>query len=63
MVRRMNTLRQVFAVVVRVEREVASVRDEDGIERKVPNDRGFEVGESVKLVLGDDDSVVRVLDT
>jgi hypothetical protein len=59
----MNFLRQVFGVVERVEDDVAWVRDEDGVERTIPNDREFDVGVSVKLVLSDDGTVVKVLDT
>jgi hypothetical protein len=59
----MNLLRQVLAAVERVEGDVAQVRDEDGVERTIANDRQLEVGDTVKLVLGDDGSVIRVLDT
>jgi hypothetical protein len=60
----MNFLRQVFGVVERVEGDVAWVRDADGVERTIPNDREFEAGDSVELVLNPDDgSVVKVLDT
>lgn len=58
----MNTLRQVFGVVERVADDAAWVRDEDGVERTIPTDREFKVGDTVKLVL-DDGSVVKVLDT
>jgi hypothetical protein len=58
----MNFLRQVLAAVERVEGDAAQVRDEDGVERTIANDRQLEVGDTVKLVL-DDGSVIRVLDT
>jgi len=48
--------------VLRVEGDVARVRDEDGVERTIPDDREFEVGDTVKLVLADDGTVVKVLD-
>jgi hypothetical protein len=38
----MNFLRQVLGEVVRVEGDVAWVRDRDGVERTIPNDREFE---------------------
>ena len=41
---------------------MARVRDEDGVERTIPDDREFEVGDTVKLVLADDGTVVKVLD-
>jgi hypothetical protein len=59
----MNFLRQVFGVVERVEGDVAWVRDEDGVERAIRHDRALRDGETVKLVLAEDGSVVRVLDT
>jgi hypothetical protein len=40
----MNFLRQVFAAVQRVEGDAAQVRDEDGVERTIANDRQLEVG-------------------
>jgi hypothetical protein len=60
----MNHLRPpVFRTVERVEGNVAWVRDEDGVVRPGPNDREHKVGDLVKLVLADDGSVLRVLDT
>ncbi len=38
-------------------------RDEDGVVRPGPNDLEHKVGDLVKLVLADDGSVLRVLDT
>jgi hypothetical protein len=61
--RQVNSLRQVFAVVVGVDGAVAQVRDEDGAERTVANDRELTAGDTVKLVLDEGGSVIRVLDT
>ena len=60
----MNHLRPpVFGTVERVEGNVAWVRDEDGVARPGPNDLEHKVGDLVKLVLADDGSVLRVLET
>jgi len=60
----MNHLRPpVFGTVERVEGNVAWARDEDGEVRPGPNDLEHKVGDLVKLVLADDGSVLRVLDT
>ena len=50
-------------MVERVEDDVAWVRDADGVERAISNDRDLQAGDTVKLVLDEDgSSVVRVLD-
>ena len=62
MVWRVNFLLEVLAVVERVEGDRAWVRDKNGVERTIANDRKLEVGDTVKLVLADGD-VAKVLDT
>jgi membrane protein implicated in regulation of membrane protease activity len=63
MVWRVNfLLQEVLAVVERVEGDRAWVRDENGVEWTIANDRKLKVGDTVKLVLADG-TVAKVLDT
>lgn len=48
--------------MIRADGEAGQVRDEDGAERAIRHDRELRDGETVKLKLGEDDSVIRVLD-
>ena len=59
----MNQLRQVLGVVERVEGDVVWVHDADGVVRPGPNDLKHDFGDTVKLVLDEGGSVIRVLDT